>query len=912
MFALLLVACGDPSEKELLASGRAFLQKSDPQAAVIQLKNLVRRAPASAEGRLLLGSALLDTGDAAGAVVELQRAQELGAAEAAVVPSLARALLAQRDYKRLVAQYADTELPDPKATAELKVALARAQRALGADEPAQRALARALQLAPTLEAALIVDAQGRLHGGDADGASRVIADLLAREPGSADGWQLQGDLRRAARDGAGAVEAYRKAVALRPRDATLHASLINAYFDGGDAKAAAKQLEALKAAQPQHPLTGYYEARFAYARQDYAQARELLAEPLRLQPDDVNLLNLAAATELELGAPAQAEADLGRALALQPDYAEARRTWARLHLRANAPRQALAVLQSLLDRPGADAQTLALAGQASAAAGDAKAADAYFARAAALGPHDPAVRLALALSRLARGDADAGLRELQALADEDGSGGVDLTLVRTRIARNELDAALAATQALQRKRPDSPLPWDFRARVQLLRKDPAAARASFEQAVAKDARYFPAVASLAAMDLQEKQPAAAQARLEALLKASPTHEQALLAMADLKRRSGGTPAEIAVWLGRAVQANPASVQPRLALIELQRSSGQAAAALQTAQEAVAALPTQPDLADRLGRLYLAAGDLNQAGATFARLVSQNPDGYLGPLGLAEVKLAAQDVEGAERQARRAQELAPDALPVQRLAMTLALRGGRWPEALALVHRMQQQRPDDAVPWIFEGELQASRQQWDAAAAALRKAAALPEPAQAPGMLYGVLVQSGKAAEADRFATAWLQQHPGDLLFQLYQGNVALAQGDVARAQGHFGAVLKAQPDNVVALNNLAQLLIAARQPGAVALAERATRAAPGQAALFDTLALALAAENQPAKALDLQKRVVAQSPGSPAFRLTLAKIYLQSGDKTQARVELEGLLKPGRDFPGRAEASALMKSLGSA
>ena len=61
----------------------------------------------------------------------------------------------------------------------------------------------------------------------------------------------------------------------------------------------------------------------------------------------------------------------------------------------------------------------------------------------------------------------------------------------------------------------------------------------------------------------------------------------------------------------------------------------------------------------------------------------------------------------------------------------------------------------------------------------------------------------------------------------------------------------------------------------------------------------------------LEKKVIALAPEALTFRLTLAKIYLQSGDKNLARAELEALLKPGKDFIGREEAAQLFKSIGS-
>ena len=80
---------------------------------------------------------------------------------------------------------------------------------------------------------------------------------------------------------------------------------------------------------------------------------------------------------------------------------------------------------------------------------------------------------------------------------------------------------------------------------------------------------------------------------------------------------------------------------------------------------------------------------------------------------------------------------------------------------------------------------------------------------------------------------------------------------------------------------------------------------------MDTLATALASDKQFPKAIELQKQAIAKAPNAPSFQLTMAKIYLQSGDKAQARSVLETLLKPGKDFPQRNEAETLLKNMAS-
>jgi FimV-like protein len=96
---------------------------------------------------------------------------------------------------------------------------------------------------------------------------------------------------------------------------------------------------------------------------------------------------------------------------------------------------------------------------------------------------------------------------------------------------------------------------------------------------------------------------------------------------------------------------------------------------------------------------------------------------------------------------------------------------------------------------------------------------------------------------------------------------------------------------------------------AIANAEKANKLVPNQPAFMDTLANLLADKGDYVKAIELQKKVVSLQVDNPVFKFNLAKIYIKSGDKKQAKVLLDDLAKFGDKFVAHAEVSALMKSL---
>lgn len=908
---LLLTACGGKSEADVLAAAKTFIDKRDYKSATIELKSLLQKTPGSGEGRFLLGKALLESGDVAGAEAEFGRALENKFSEETVAPLMAKALFGQRQYRKLVDRYANLEVADYQGAVDLKLALGMSYAALGQKDLARQSVNRAISLKPELPEVHIADARLKTIDGDVDGALATLDAMLAKSPGAALGWQFKGDLLAQAKgDANGATAAYRKALEARSDLPEAHAALISLAFARRDIEGATTQLEALKKILPNHPQTRFFEAQVAFGKGEFAKARELLQPLQRALPDHPGVLHLAGATELKLNAVTQAETLLSKAVTLSPDFVGARRMLAQVYLRQRQPVKVQATLKPLLDKGTADSETFSLMAQAAAMQGDAKAADDYFAKAAKLKPDDKRIQAAQALGQLSRGNSEAAFLQLESLAADDKGTAVDLALISAHLRRNELDKALKAIDALEKKQPTSPVPPNLRGFVEMRKKDNAAARKSFELALSRDPKFLAAASALAALDLADKQPEAAKARFEGVLKVDPKNASAMLGLAELLQRTGGTHEQVAKRIGEAIAADPANPTARLALIDHHARARDYKAALAAAQAAVAALPDHAEIVEKQARVQLASGDTQQALTSLNRLTQLRPDAATAFIALAEGQLAANDLDAASRSARRALELAPTALGTQRLAIAVAMKQKRPKDALALARDIQTRQPNDPVGFLAEGEIELDQKNFDNAVAAFRKATAKAVPAQAPTRLHHALVQAKREAEAAKFADTWLASHPKDSLFQFYLGDVALNQGDKALAERRYNEVLKAQPEHALALNNVAWLMLQQKRPGALALAERAVKVAPNQAPLMDTLALALAAESQLPKAIEVQKKVVELAPEAPSFRLNLAKLQLQSGDKVGARIELEKLAKLGAKYPAQAEVADLLKAAG--
>ncbi|MQM31557.1 MAG: PEP-CTERM system TPR-repeat protein PrsT [Candidatus Accumulibacter phosphatis] len=908
--ALLLVGCGGEKPEAMLASAKQYLAKNDSKAATIQLKNALQQKPDLAEARFLLGKALLEAGDATGAEIELRKAQGYKYPADEVTPLLARSLLALGQADKVTGEMASAELSTAQAKADLQTSLAMAYLAQNKPEKADAAYAAAMAAQAGYPPALLGQARLKATHGDLPAAMVLVDAAIATSPELYEAWQLKGDLLSNQGDAAAAMLAYRKAMEVRPTYLPAHAAVIRQLLADGKIDEASQQLAVMKGIAPGQPQTIYLEALLAYQTKDFPAAREFILELLKRTPDNPLGLQLGGLVEYELKAFPQAENYLLKALPNTSELGIARRVLIASYLRSAQPDKALSVLTPVLDKIEKDSNMLALAGQVYTQNGDIEKGGEYFAKAAALDPQNAGKRTSLAMVNLAKGESEVALRDLEKVAAADPGNRADLALIAAHLQRREFDAALQAVAGLEKKQADDPLVHNLRGTALLGKRDLAGARASFEQALALSPTYYPAAANLANLDIVEKKPADARQRFETLLAKDPKNMQALLALAQLRAKEGGTTEEVAVLINRAVTANPSEPPPRLALIGLYLGKKDTKSALSAAQEAVAALPNEAAILDAAGRAQQAAGDYNQALATYGKLATLKPDLPLPYLRMAEVEVAAKDKEAALQSLHKALKVMPDSLDAQRGIIMLELDAGRVTEALAVARAVQKQRPKEAVGYVFEGDLHAAQRSWADAATAYRAGLKQsPAATEIAIKLYATLFVSGNVAEADSFAQTWLKDHPTDARFRLHLAESATVRKDYAAAAKLYRTLLEAQPDNAALLNNVAWVAGQLKDPKAIEYAEKANKLAPNQPAVMDTLGVLLVDQGDQARGLVLLKEAVALAPQQAMIRLNYAKALIKAGQKNEARSELDELAKLGDKFTAQAEVTALLTGL---
>lgn len=909
---VLLAGCTRESTSDLIRSAREYQAKGEHQSAIIQLKNALQKQPDSAEARFLLGESSLVIGDPATAEKEFRKAAEFGHPPALVVPMIAQAMLDNGESEKVMSEFGERKLDDPKADAALRVVVGKAQLRTSKLEAAAASFAAALASDPSnIQAGL---GQARIAGfsGKLDEAIASVDQIVAQHPKSSDALLLQGALRLARGDREGARTALEQAVAADPSKAQARLELISLLIADRQLDAANEQVAAARKLRGGDLRLLYFEALIAFERKDLPKARELTEQLVKRAPEHVPTLVLAGAVELQEGKLTMAENYLQKAVLLAPQHEGARKLLVRTYMGSNQPARALEALQPLV-ATGArvDAPTMMLAGETYLANGDLKQASSYFSAATQSKPQETAARIRLGQIAMVSGDPEGGIRELEAATGAEGAPiQADLALIAGYMRRGDSTKALETAQALAKKRPTEPVVHQILGSVYAARKDTTAARAAYSRALELNATYLPAVAGLARLDLAEGKPAAARARFEAVVAKEPNNELALLGLAEVLANLKAPPKDIAAVLQRAIAAKPQSATARIALVRLHLQENDARAALSAAQEASIALPNDLRVLDALGRAQLAAGETNQALETFNRLAAAQPTSPVPLTRLASVYGSRKEPEKAIEVLLRAQKLAPDDPAIGRDLVLAYLMTGKVDDALKQARVLQAAAPKSATGYLLEGDIFATTKQWAPAERAYREALrADPASDISAVKLHGLLLASGKKAEADAAARKWIAERPNDITYRMYLAELALRARDYKVAVAHYQIVVTQQPGNVIALNNLAWAAGQLGDPKALDYAQRALQIAPESPLVLDTIGVLLVSSGDANKGLEYLKRAVALVPDRNDIRLNYAKALVKTGKKDEARKELTQLAEVSQDFSGKAEIPALLKQV---
>ncbi|HQU16076.1 MAG: hypothetical protein B7Z66_08005 [Chromatiales bacterium 21-64-14] len=915
VFAVLGACTGNPKldAKEHIARAQQYMAKGNDRAVVIELKNALQIEPDNKLARSLLADVYLKDGAGPLAEKELARLVKLGEPQGRVSVRMARALLQQHEFKKtllLLDKPADLP-PDQRALAhQLR---AEADLGLGDLDAADQEYRAALALDPKRVDAWAGRGRVALARPDYPQANRYIQKALEVAPGNKPARVLEGEYYLNVKDPTASRSAFEQVLKADPRyvPAILGMAQV-ATVDGKPDDVLSYTGRVLKV-EPGNLLGNYLTALAYYNKHEFGKANDRLLDILGSVPSNMPTVLLLGATNFALGNYEQATMYLNRYLVTYPNSATARKLLAATRLKSKQPKAAYELLQPMVAAAPKDPQLLALLGEAAYDSGLYAQATQYFQRAVKEVPADSRLRTQLALGYLASGDTAQAIKELETTVDVGADPTQPATLlVQAYIREHKLDEALKAAQRVVEKDPKNPAALNLLGSVYFIRGDPAKAKEQFARAVTLDPRYLLGQLNLARLAARAGEAQQAQTEFKKVLTIDPTNLDAMVSLSRL-RYAAKDQKGAKEWLDKARAAHPNALFPRLLLVQMRLADKAYPAAMDGAREMVAAFPNNPLALSLAADAYVAGGDKDSAVRALTHLVEIAPKAAAVWYRLGQLQSAVGSPNEAMASLATALKLRPDFGPALGALATLKVQAGHADQAMALAKQAETQQPKSPLGFEVEGDLHVNAHDYPAALRAYRTAYGKAPNGEIAAKWYAA-ARMGRVRGATILETiqGWVKASPKDVATRMVLANALMDDGKTGSAVGQYQKIIGEDPDNVVALNNLAWLYGEQGDPKALHYGREAYRLAPDQVETIDTLGWILVRQGQAKSGLTLLQKAVLQDPGNQEIRYHRAVALDKTGNAAAARADLETIIRSKAAFPSRSDAVALLKKLTAA
>ena len=760
-------------------------------------------------------------------------------------------------------------------------------------------------------------AQGYLEAGNYPKARVALRNVLKIDPKDADAYFLFAQVEEKEKNWRNAVSLYQQVVQLVPDHTGALITLAKYYLEArlteqvvsttdtvltkdpqhpqakalkiavlaveGQLSDAMTKAEALRSQFPTEPDVAVLLATLYGQQQRYRDAEATLQRALDAHPKDMDLLNnlnmimvqakdMAGAEKVarrmieaeptlfdhrlrlarffnSQGAHQKAEAVLREAIALDPNSEERRLLLADfLSTRKDLPAAEQALLEAATQLPHSTKIQFGRAALYLTSGQDAKAREQY---AALVKDHKdkPAgleARIKLAEMDLLAGKQAEAERQVQEVLNKNPRSSDGLVLSgRMALARRNGKEGVQAFRTVLHDQPELATVQFLLGQAYLLTGETNLAKESFEQAVALYPGQVDARRSLAALESQTGRHQQARARLDDLLKQRPDDLAALdmLMMVDLVTKN---------W-----------VEAERTLARLRTASKDSAVAIMAE-----------------GRLRQAQGQLDRAGAAYARATALAPNDPEPLLSLVKLDVAQGHADRAKIRLNALLATRPDHLFGHGLLGEVLALSGHPQEADAQFREASRVNPKWITPWLDWGGLRLAQKQPDQAVQ---------------------VIQDG------------LKANPDSEELQMLLASAYSSQGQIDHAITAYDEALRLNPRNVLVANNLAVLLVDYKGDPqslqkAFALSRDFEKDAP-HSLFLDTLGWVRFKMGQQEEALRLMKGAVAKSPEIPTLNYHLGMALYKSGKTAEARAYLSKALKSAEAFQGRQEAEQILSQM---
>ena len=879
----LLSGCSEKSMESHLADARNYASQQQLDAAIVEYKNAIQKAPNAAEPRFELGKLYLQQNNFAAAEKELNKAMDLGHPVSQVIPLLSVAYqqsgaenaLAEVDYR--------AEGMTAVESAEVGFYKLQALMQLGKTEEAQALLADLSTLDTSSVYKGLIDSYVFVLDNDMEGALAATEALREQAPTNKDVLQQLAKIYLQNGEPEKAAEVYGVYVSQFPDDVTSKFAYAALLIEIRDLEKAAPIVNDLLTLNENHPLLNTFKGIIESANENYAKALEHLEIAVQNGRSDQVVRLVAGFSAYQIQDFEAAQRHLTMVASSLPDNHPGLRMLADSMLQLGENDEALEVLARVEGEQGIDAALFSKASYQLLKDGNVVGAKQMVEKSEAVSATAEDLSR-LGVLQLSLNDIDGLVNLEEAVEKAPESVTSQATLLRAYIATNQLDKAKVAAKEWHEQSPETAAPLIYLGNI-------ATAEGAYQEA----AQYLDKASGLSDAGNEV------------------TYSRANLLVAEGKK-------ENAIAFIRAfIDENPADVQALALWFALAAEEGDGNAVIAHTQTQFSKNKSDLKLRLLLARMYSINGQLDNTVSLLADVEGDesSPQVFWNLKG--QTLIATNNVKEATAFFDRWLSFYPQDKNAVLGKLLIVDSQKQFKQGLALTDKVLAKRPDAQLTLLkayFHSRLGQAKPAWDIINSTTDDVKALPfvrgiiarlhliekAPEQAvehakvaydatPNsdnalLLVAALEMSGKKEQAFSFLEKHVGAHNNDV-----QSAMLLAErqirSDRKAAIDTYEQVLSKTPDNFVVLNNLAYLAFEDGElKRAEELAKKAVSLQRENADAVDTLAQIYIAKGDKEAALALYEQVSAGPIASDEVYLNHVELLLALDKEALAKRRL--------------------------
>lgn len=474
----------------------------------------------------------------------------------------------------------------------------------------------------------------------------------------------------------------------------------------------------------------------------------------------------------------------------------------------------------------------------------------------------------------------------------------------------------------------------------------AKAEAEYARVASRFPKNLPVQVNYAHVLLQIGDYAAATKLVNGLMKKND-HNPQVLALNGIILLNNGKPSEAVIALQHAVRNYPNDTFLMYWLGRVALAKGDAELAESTFRRAVEISPSNLDAEAELARIASLRGDMALLNEVSGNTIQAAPHSPLGYTWRGMVEMRRNTAAPAEADFAFAMKIAPKYAPAYFQLGRIRFAEKKFADGAALLDQsleydpnsvasekmlvgydLLQKQPQKAMTRLnaqiakcprnsgfldLMAEFLIQVHEYGQASVAAQRAMQMNYGDGDAVMLYAEIEQrSGQTANAVKAWEQWLNTHRYDAHAVAVLGTLEESRGNLDQAETYYKRALQLQPDQALAANNLAYLMLERNENADVALtlAQIARHGMPESPATADTLAWAYYYKGAYAFARDLLEDALKTDPDSAARHYHLGMVYLRLADKQSATAHLRKAISLSPNTPTANSAKAALRSLG--